>query len=907
MSLLLVLTFSTFGTTYCVYTVTIFLLFTLGGLVTLHIQYEGIFSTYLNDMDSSRSNQQETVLNYVRHIISQKKKDTSHLNNYDWKLTGSNEVDSQLEAILAFLIRDYFHSWYDKLSNDQELAHEVQIALHKVIVALTNRARELDWLPYLTTELVNDCATHIRLYRQAKYMKLKNESTSLEDLFFDLELKLEKNLQCRDQICMDCVQEKYYLQHVAEVILYLVIPSEEFHCHVLRYLVRDILVNTILVPIINLLSDPDYINLTILWLCDDIQIPSDVFLTAVQISDSISELQYTNDLLIEEIAILRSKDAGGNDESAIKAQLNSLLYLSQIVQNKIKNANKLESENKMAKITLESILENNIAMSYFIDYLSSIKQQGYLFFYFNIKGWKLTVEQYLDDKKKKEDSRKMKDEKRYESFIRESAESIFQQYLGDLNCDTRSEINTNHLVINLELRKKLGTRIQSESISQHWFDDVQKELLDILNTEFLTKFSSDSSFSKMLIELEESSNETDSSSLDYLDICKESDSLDCSSPVYPYPGSPTHNCSDNFKLNASIIETGLVNERGKSFGIYAVAVTKEFASGEKDSWHVYRRYSDFYDLHQRIRDKFNDLGKLTFPAKKTFHNMDRSVLEFRMKMLNEYLEVLMHSGMLMARPELKSILLNFVEPGEYDKSFNGQVTKTLENLMRNSMRSVGNVVRTMPDNLLNTVDEVMDNITKVFVNEDNPQVNFDSTGAIDLESEDNVPLRIMLRLMNEVFELRSRSQWFRRQLVQILRSIFGDIFNRKILETVKYVTGAQNVASMLLSFRHSFWPQGLKNDSVVRDEAVRGRTKLGARAAILSSLSDEFKHIVGSETSRRGLLLVFSLFQKPLLNKRLVLVIFEGILSNLFPKQIQIIRNFHKSSPRVKNKTSCVR
>lgn len=133
---------------------------------------------------------------------------------------------------------------------------------------------------------------------------------------------------------------------------------------------------------------------------------------------------------------------------------------------------------------------------------------GYLFFYFNIKGWKLTVEQYLDDKKKKEDSRKMKDEKRYESFIRESAESIFQQYLGDLNCDTRSEINTNHLVINLELRKKLGTRIQSESISQHWFDDVQKELLDILNTEFLTKFSSDSSFSKMLIELEESSNET---------------------------------------------------------------------------------------------------------------------------------------------------------------------------------------------------------------------------------------------------------------------------------------------------------------------------------------------------------------------------------------------------------------
>jgi hypothetical protein len=52
------------------------------------------------------------------------------------------------------------------------------------------------------------------------------------------------------------------------------------------------------------------------------------------------------------------------------------------------------------------------------------------------------------------------------------------------------------------------------------------------------------------------------------------------------------------------------------------------------------------------------------------------------------------------------------------------------------MRSVGNVVRTMPDNLLNTVDEVMDNITKVFINEDNPQTGFENIeklGTIDIE------------------------------------------------------------------------------------------------------------------------------------------------------------------------------
>lgn len=909
LSLLFILIFSILGTAYCFIAVTVVFIFVVGGIFELFILCEEDFKAYVHDIDPNRSEEEKNIHHNVKQLLSQEMKESFNLNNCDWKLTGSIEVDSQLQAILTFLIRDYFHSWYDQLSNDQELSHEVQIAFHNVLVAITTRTKELDWLPYVTTKLVNDCATHIRLYRQANDMSFENESNSLQDVFFDLELQLEKNTQCRDQICIDLVREKYYLQNVAEVVLYLGIPSEEFQCHVLRCLLRDILVNTILVPIINLLSDPDYINLTILWLCDDIQVTSEVFLSAVQSSDSISELQSINDLLMEEIAVIRSKDSGGNEESAIKAQLNSLLYLSQIIQNKMKNTNdKVETQNKMIQdvnvmLPIDFILEHNIALSYFIDYLSSIKQQGYLFFYFNIKGWKVSVEQYLNDKKKK-------NEKRYETFIRESAENIFQQYLGDLSCDSKNEENgSNYLMINAESRKQLGARILNEEISQNWFDTVQEQLLEILTSDFLIKFMNDSSYTKMLSELEIFkeddflSTESENSWLDYLDTCKEQDSLNTLSTNSCTESSRlTPTDSLDFKLNAEIIETGLVNERGKSFGIYALSVTREFSSGEKESWHVYRRYSDFYDLHQRIRDKFTDLGKVTFPAKKTFHNMDRSVLEFRMKVLNEYLKVLLHNGLLATRPVLKTILLNFLEPGEYDKRFNGQLTRTLEVLMKNSMRSVGNVVRTMPDNLLNTVDEVMDNITKVFVNEDNLQVTCD-TGmleAIDIEIENNVPLRIMLRLMNEVFELRSRSQWFRRQLVQILRSIFGDICNRKILKTVKYVTGAQNVASILLSFRHSFWPQGLKIDSfVVRDVTVRERTKLGARAAILSSLSDEFKHIVGSETSRRGLLLVLSLFQMPLLNKRLVIIIFEGILHNLFPKQMQIIKNFHKTSNRI--------
>ena len=48
--------------------------------------------------------------------------------------------------------------------------------------------------------------------------------------------------------------------------------------------------------------------------------------------------------------------------------------------------------------------------------------------------------------------------------------------------------------------------------------------------------------------------------------------------------------------------------------------------------------------------------------------------------------------------------------------------------------------------------------------------------------DENIPLRIMLLLMDEVFDLKNRNQWLRRRIVGILRqfvkTMFGDSINR---------------------------------------------------------------------------------------------------------------------------------
>lgn len=66
-------------------------------------------------------------------------------------------------------------------------------------------------------------------------------------------------------------------------------------------------------------------------------------------------------------------------------------------------------------------------------------------------------------------------------------------------------------------------------------------------------------------------------------------------------------------------------------------------------------------------------------------------------------------------------------------------------------------------------------------------------------------MRILLLLMTEVFELKSSSQWLRRRLViilrQVVRTMFGDIVNRRILDYVSLLTSPNKVATYLSAFK----------------------------------------------------------------------------------------------------------
>lgn len=70
--------------------------------------------------------------------------------------------------------------------------------------------------------------------------------------------------------------------------------------------------------------------------------------------------------------------------------------------------------------------------------------------------------------------------------------------------------------------------------------------------------------------------------------------------------------------------------------------------------------------------------------------------------------------------------------------------------------------------------------------------------------DDNIPLRVMLLLMDEVFDLKERNQWLRRNiknlLQQLIRATYGDTINRYCFSYIEQSCVSDCVVSVHTSF-----------------------------------------------------------------------------------------------------------
>ncbi|XP_078233296.1 sorting nexin-13 isoform X4 [Pogona vitticeps] len=777
----------------------------------------------------------------------------------DRRLTGAYIIDEPLQQIIQFSLRDYVQYWYYTLSDDESFLLEIRQALQNALIQFSSRSKEIDWQPYFTTRLVDDFATHLRVFRKAQQRitekddQIQDGAEDLVDTFFEVEAEMEEKI-CRDLICTSPKDEEGFLRDLCEVLLYLLLPPEDFQNKIMRYFVREILAQGILLPLINQLSDPDYINQYFIWMIRDSICNYEAFMNIVKVSDKIGELEAVRDKAAEELQYLRSLDTAGDDINNIKNQINSLLFVKKVCDSRIlrlQSGKEIDTVKlaanfgKLCTVPLDIILVNNVALQFFMDYMQQMGGQAHLFFWMTVEGYRVTAQKQLEVLLSLQKDG-MHQTAQTKGLLRTAAVGIYDQYL--------SEKASPRVNIDDTLVAKLAEKLNNEDPTPEIFDEIQRKVYDLMlrDERFYPSFKQHALYVRMLAELDMLKDPSFRGSDD-----GEGESFN---------GSPTGSINlslddlsnvpadESIQLHAYISDTGVCNDHGKTYALYAITVRRRTPGGD-EVWKTYRRYSDFHDFHMRITEQFENLANLLkLPGKKTFNNMDKDFLEKRKKDLNAYLQLLLAPEVMKAYPALAHYVYDFLENKAYSKG-KGDFARKEPPLMQ-----------------------------KTYVDPKHCRV----AAHLDDNVDDNVPLKIMLLLMDEIFDLKERNQWLRRNiknlLQQLIRAMHGYTINKKIVDHVDWMTSPEQVADAVKRFRDAFWPNGILAEAVPRrDSAIKMRTRIAGKTKLLGIMPDELKHILGAETTRKGILRVFEMFQHTQLNKRLVYVFLEGFLETLFP------------------------
>ncbi|TAQ87754.1 hypothetical protein B7494_g3924 [Chlorociboria aeruginascens] len=102
-------------------------------------------------------------------------------------LTSSNEVDLQLYAFIAIIIREFVQTWYSKITPDQVFVEEVIKIIAHCTRALEQRLRKVDLESLIFDELPELLNVHVETYRAAYYpLHPKPVQTSPHQIYHSL-------------------------------------------------------------------------------------------------------------------------------------------------------------------------------------------------------------------------------------------------------------------------------------------------------------------------------------------------------------------------------------------------------------------------------------------------------------------------------------------------------------------------------------------------------------------------------------------------------------------------------------------------------------------------------------------------------------------------------------------------
>lgn len=353
--------------------------------------------------------------------------------------------------------------------------------------------------------------------------------------------------------------------------------------------------------------------------------------------------------------------------------------------------------------------------------------------------------------------------------------------------------------------------------------------------------------------------------------------------------------SDNSLYGRSSIKIKAIQvgheDDGKEFAIYVIEVSRN--AGEKmpaASWIITRRYSEFHELHQRLRSKYPSVRHLDFPRRRVVMMLQSDFLQKRRQALEQYLRGLLLLPDVCRSRELRAFLSQSVITPGGDHA-EGQDKKDMMTRLYDSVTDgVEDILGSIPvldqlsvagQNLIAAATSQMNGPVGTGMNLVDPAANSsDAATAAEAEAELNAfeyregqaglaePfVKPICDIFLEVFELNrgSNANWLRgRAVVVVLHQLLGGTIERKLREHVRLLAQTEDaVLRYVALLRDSLWPGGVTFGSggkKPRTKIEKSRTRTEASLLLATLLPELAGSVVGRVNAQAASRRVFATF-----------------------------------------------
>ncbi|KAL2371863.1 intermediate filament protein [Blastomyces gilchristii SLH14081] len=395
--------------------------------------------------------------------------------------------------------------------------------------------------------------------------------------------------------------------------------------------------------------------------------------------------------------------------------------------------------------------------------------------------------------------------------------------------------------------------------------------------------------------------------------------------------------SDNSLYGRSTVQIKSImvgkEEDGREYALYLIEVQRN--SGDQmsaASWAIPRRYSEFHELHHRLRMRYPSVRNLEFPRRRMVMKLQKDFLHKRRLALEAYLQQLLLLPEVCRSRDLRAFLSQRAiiasddsnhHPPHHDlHEENKDLVTRIYNSVADGMDDfLGNItvldqLSTAGQNLISAATNQLatTNTNTPTTQPDHLLINpEDSVTAAEAEAELNAfedrelePfVKPICDMFLEIFELNRGNNWLRgRAVVVVLHQLLGGTVERKVRESARALVHDSSLLRYINLAKDTLWPitapapapagdgaagavaggEGFRKlrEAKPRSLAEKMKSRTEASVMLATLVPDLAASVVGRANAQAAARRLFATTNNQRLNAHLVFTILDEVVFVLF-------------------------